>query len=265
MYPGRNTELNAAGDSFWGRTAGHSYPGTHLRRLHCLKTMFSQRASCWQSPLDDSWSMYKKWRQHEQWRKRALKGHLFSFNHYFSSNGSCMDKTDFFPTETSCRVTWTSLCPCTSKWKWLCPPPHQGEICHKGVDPSGNGSGASSSASLRVKWKLWDTRSSHSHVRDVVIISNVFTAMPHAWAVFCLSIDLLAAGIAPLPFSPKQGGQQEAGSEARCCPCCSYLLWRGARVAQEPHCYPEETIASPSLKADASQPLWVKNQTEQPK
>ena len=58
--------------------------------------------------------------------------------------------------------------------------PHQGEMCHEGVDPSGNGSGASSSASLRVQWKLRDTKSSQRHVRDVVMISNIFTAMPRA-------------------------------------------------------------------------------------
>lgn len=32
-----------------------------------------------------------------------------------------------------------------------------------------------------------------------------------------------------------------------------------------PHSYPEETMASPSLSADASQPLGVKNQIEQTK
>lgn len=55
--------------------------------------------------------------------------------------------------------------------------PHQGGTCHEGVDSSGNGSGASSSASLRVKWKLRDTKSSHGHERDVAVISNIFTAM----------------------------------------------------------------------------------------
>lgn len=60
---------------------------------------------------------------------------------------------------------------------------HQGLIGHEGVDPSGNGNSAFSSASLGVKHKLWDTNSSHKHVRDVVILSNIFTAMVCAQAL----------------------------------------------------------------------------------
>lgn len=58
--------------------------------------------------------------------------------------------------------------------------PHQGETCQQGVDPSRKSSGASSSASLRVKWKLRDTKSSHRYARDVIIISKVFTTVARA-------------------------------------------------------------------------------------
>jgi len=135
---------------------------------------------------------------------------------------------------------------------------HQGDMCHKGVDPSGNGSDASSSASLGVKWKLLGTQRAATDTQGTWSLSVTSSwPCPVPELCFVLALTCSQQGLPGCPSLPS--GEVSRRQAVRCsAPLTTPISSEDPCTLGEvtgPHSYLEQAIASPSLRADASQPL----------